>query len=152
VEAEEGKLRKGEGTMANRGLNKVLLIGNLGADPEFRTTPSGTSVTTFNVATTEQWTNKEGQQEQKTEWHRVVTWGKLAEISRDYLKKGKQVYLEGRLQTRSWEDKDGQKRYTTEVVANQMLMLGPVSGQGGTERDSEEVDPFPSDDEDDLPF
>lgn len=138
--------------MANRGLNKVLLIGNLGADPEYRTTPAGTSVATFNVATTEQWTNKEGQQEQKTEWHRVVTWGKLAEISRDYLKKGKQVYLEGRLQTRSWEDREGQKRYTTEVVANQMLMLGSVSGQGDAGRDSGEVDPFPSDNEDDLPF
>ncbi len=138
--------------MANRGLNKVLLIGNLGADPEYRTTPSGTSVATFNVATTEQWTNREGQQEQKTEWHRIVTWGKLAEISRDYLKKGKQVYLEGRLQTRSWEDRDGQKRYTTEVVANQMLMLGGAPGQGGAERGGEDTDPFPPADEDDLPF
>jgi len=138
--------------MANRGLNKVQLIGNLGADPDFRSTPSGTSVVSLRVATTESWNNKDGQQEQKTEWHKVVLWGKLAEIARDYLKKGKQVYLEGRLQTSSWEDKEGQKRYTTEVVANQMLMLG---GRGQDEPDRGDVgqpETVASRDEDDLPF
>ncbi len=141
--------------MASRGLNKVQLIGNLGADPDFRTTPSGTSVTTFSVATTEMWTNKDGQPEQKTEWHRIVTWGKLAEISRDYLKKGKQVYVEGRLQTRSWEDRDGQKRYTTEIVANQMLMLGGAPQEGAEVREAGQqtspVIPAQSE-EDELPF
>jgi len=138
--------------MASRGLNKVQLIGNLGADPDFRATASGRSVASLNVATTETWTNKDGQQEQKTEWHKVVLWGKLAEIARDYLKKGKQVYLEGRLQTRSWEDKDGLKRYTTEVVANQMLMLG--RGQDTSDMAAEEQPEaaVASRDEDDLPF
>jgi single-strand DNA-binding protein len=140
--------------MANRGLNKVLLIGNLGADPDHRATPSGTPVTTFSVATTEAWTNRDGQPEQKTEWHRVVTWGKLAEIARDYLKKGKQVYIEGRLQTRTWEDRDGQKRYTTEIVANQMLMLGQVSQEGSEVKEGAQSPQFPprESEEDDLPF
>ncbi|MFQ6102769.1 MAG: single-stranded DNA-binding protein [Candidatus Glassbacteria bacterium] len=138
--------------MANRGLNKVMLIGNLGADPDFRATPSGTSVATFNVATTEMWTNREGQQEQRTEWHRIVTWGRLAEVSRDYLKKGKQVYIEGRLQTRSWEDRDGQKRYTTEVVANQMLMLGRISPEEAEVKEVGQPEPFPLKNGDELPF
>ena len=138
--------------MANRGLNKVQLIGNLGADPDFRSTPSGTSVVSLRVATTETWNNKDGQQEQKTEWHRVVMWGKLAEIARDYLKKGKQVYLEGRLQTSSWEDRDGQKRYTTEVVANQMLMLGGRDQDAPDMGDVGQPETVASHDEDDLPF
>ena len=138
--------------MANRGLNKVLLIGNLGADPEFRSTPSGTPVATFNVATTDQWTNKEGEQEQRTEWHRVVTWGKLAEISREYLKKGKQVYIEGRLQTRSWEDKEGQKKYVTEVVANQMLMLGRAVQENAVVGETERADSLPPEADNELPF
>ena len=137
--------------MANRGLNKVQLIGNLGADPEYRATPSGTPVATFNVATTEMWTNKDGQREDSTEWHRVVTWGRLAEVVRDYLKKGKQVYIEGKLKTRSWEDRDGQKRYVTEIVASQMLMLGRTPQQSEASGETT-PEPFPSGSDDDLPF
>jgi len=106
------------------GLNKAILIGNLGKDPEVRYTPSGLGVANFNIATSEAWTNKEGVKETRTEWHRIVAFGKLAEICGEYLSKGKQVYIEGRIQTRDWEDKDGVKRYTTEIVASQMLMLG----------------------------
>ena len=109
--------------MAN-GLNKAILIGNLGRDPEVRYTPSGVAVANFTIATSENWTNKEGQKETRTEWHRIVAFGKLAEICGEYLSKGRQVYIEGRIQTRDWEDKEGIKRYTTEIVANQMLMLG----------------------------
>jgi single-strand DNA-binding protein len=105
-------------------VNKVILIGNLGKDPEVRHTPSGAAVANFSIATTEAWNNREGQREERTEWHRVVAFGKLAEICGQYLKKGKQVYIEGRLQTRSWDDRDGNKRYTTEIVANTMTMLG----------------------------
>lgn len=106
------------------GLNKAILIGNLGKDPEIRYTPSGLGVANFNIATSETWTSKEGEKETRTEWHRIVAFGKLAEICGEYLSKGKQVYIEGRIQTRDWEDKNGIKRYTTEVVASQMLMLG----------------------------
>ena len=106
------------------GLNKAILIGNLGKDPEVRYTPSGLGVANFNIATSETWTNKGGEKETRTEWHRIVAFGKLAEICGEYLSKGKQVYIEGRIQTRDWEDKDGVKRYTTEIVASQMLMLG----------------------------
>ena len=109
--------------MAN-GLNKAILIGNLGKDPEMRYTPGGLGIANFNIATSETWNNKEGAKETRTEWHRIVAFGKLAEICGEYLSKGKQVYIEGRIQTRDWEDKDGNKRYTTEIVANQMLMLG----------------------------
>ena len=105
-------------------VNKVILIGNLGADPETRTMPSGGMVANFNIATSERWTGKDGTKEGKTEWHRIVAFRKLAEICNEYLFKGKQVYIEGRLQTRKWEDRDGNMRYTTEVVAGQMLMLG----------------------------
>jgi len=106
------------------GVNKVILVGNLGADPTMRYTPNGTAVVNFSLATTEKFTNKTGERESRTEWHRVVAWSKLAEICNQYLKKGKQVYIEGRLQTRSWDDPSGNKRYTTEVVANNMVMLG----------------------------
>jgi len=109
--------------MAN-GLNKAILIGNLGKDPEIRYTPGGLGIANFNIATSETWNNKDGAKETRTEWHRIVAFGKLAEICGEYLSKGKQVYIEGRIQTRDWEDKDGNKRYTTEIVANQMLMLG----------------------------
>jgi len=109
--------------MAN-GLNKAILIGNLGRDPEVRYTPSGLAVANFSIATSETWTNKEGEKETRTEWHRIVAFGKLGEICGEYLSKGKQIYIEGRIQTRDWEDKDGIKRYTTEVVASQMIMLG----------------------------
>jgi len=104
-------------------LNKVMIIGNLGADPEQRQAQSGSSVTSFTVATSERWKGKDGQQQEQTEWHRVVTFGRLAEICGQYLFKGSKVYIEGRLQTKQWEDKDGNKRYTTEIVAREMKML-----------------------------
>ena len=111
-------------------VNKVLLIGNLGQDPEVKFLPNGNAVCNFSIATTEKWKRKDGSDNEKTEWHRIVIFGKLAEIAGQYLKKGKQVYIEGKIQTRQWEDKDGNKRYTTEIVANQMTMLG---GKGQTE-------------------
>jgi single-strand DNA-binding protein len=110
-------------------VNKAILIGRLGKDPEVRYTPDGTMVTNFNLATDEQWKDKNGEKVQKTEWHRIVTFGKLAEICGNYLTKGKMVFIEGRIQTRAWEDKDGVKRYTTEIVANDMKMLDS-RGQG----------------------
>lgn len=115
--------------MAN-GLNKVILIGNLGRDPEVRYTPGGLAVANFSMATSESWTNKEGEKETRTEWHRIVAWGKLGEICGEYLSKGKQIYIEGRIQTREWEDKEGNKRYTTEITASQMLMLGSRESAG----------------------
>lgn len=105
-------------------LNRVLLIGNLGADPELSYTPSGTAKTTMRLATHEVWTNKDGEKGERTEWHRVIAWGRLAEICGQYLAKGRQIFIEGRLQTRSWEDRDGNKRWTTEIVASTMQMLG----------------------------
>lgn len=109
------------------GVNKVIIIGRLGADPEVKTVTSGQTVARLSLATSETWNNAEGKKQERTEWHRVVVWGKLAELCGKYLSKGRQVYLEGRIQTRSWEDKDGQKRYTTEVVANQIQFLGGAS-------------------------
>ena len=106
------------------GVNKVIIVGNVGRDPEVRFTKAGTAVATFSVATSERFKDRDGQQQERTEWHRVVAWAQLADICGKYLRKGKQVYIEGRLQTRDWEDKDGHKRYTTEVIANQMQMLG----------------------------
>jgi single-strand DNA-binding protein len=114
-----------------RGINKVILIGNLGADPDVRYTASGAAVSNINMATTESWRDKEsGEQQEKTEWHRVVFFGRLAEIVAEYLRKGSQVYVEGRLQTRKWQDKEGNDRYTTEIVANEMQMLGGRPGGG----------------------
>lgn len=110
-------------------VNKVILVGRLGADPEIRYTQDGTMVTNLNVATNEQWKDKDGEKQQRTEWHRVVTFRKLAEICGNYLSKGSLVYVEGRIQTRSWDDKDGNKRYTTEVIASAMQMLDR-KGQG----------------------
>lgn len=104
-------------------INKAILVGRLGKDPEVRYTPDGTMVTNFNMATDETWKDKNGEKVQKTEWHRIVTFGKLAEICGNYLVKGKLIYIEGRIQTRAWDDKDGVKRYTTEIVANNMQML-----------------------------
>src|SRR4249920_3055318 len=112
-------------------VNKVILIGNLGRDPETRYMPDGGAITNISVATTEAWKDKNGEKQEKTEWHRVAFFGKLAEIAGEYLKKGSPVYIEGRLQTRKWQDKDGQDRYTTEIVANEMKMLG--SRGGGSE-------------------
>ena len=108
-----------------RGINKVIVLGNLGADPDARYMPNGNAVTNISVATTDSWKDKEsGERQEKTEWHRVVFFGRLAEIASEYLKKGSQVYVEGRLQTRKWEDKEGNDRWTTEIVANEMQMLG----------------------------
>jgi single-strand DNA-binding protein len=106
-----------------RGLNKVMLIGNLGKDPEMKYTPSGMPVTTFSVAVSRSWRTPEGENREETEWFRVVAWQKLAETCNEYLRKGMRVYIEGRLQTRKWTDQQGQERYTTEVVANEMVML-----------------------------
>jgi single-strand DNA-binding protein len=111
-------------------VNKVIIIGNLGRDPETRYMPDGGAITNISVATTDKWKDKNGEMQEKTEWHRVAFFGKLAEIAGEYLKKGSQVYVEGRLQTRKWQDKDGQDKYTTEIVANQMQMLGSRQGAG----------------------
>jgi single-strand DNA-binding protein len=117
--------------MAGSGVNKVILVGNLGKDPEVRYTPGGQAVANFNIATNENWTDKAGQKQERTEWHRIVVWGKQAELCAEYLSKGRQVYLEGRLQTREWNNKEGVKQYTTEVVANQVVFLsGGERGQG----------------------
>jgi len=115
-------------------VNKVIIIGNLGRDPETRYMPEGGAITNISVATTEKWKDKNGEMQEKTEWHRVAFFGKLAEIAGEYLKKGSQVYVEGRLQTRKWQDKDGADKYTTEIVANQMQMLGSRQGMGGGDR------------------
>jgi single-strand DNA-binding protein len=113
-------------------INKVILIGNLGADPELRYTQSGTPVASFNMATTRRWKGKDGQQQEETEWHRIVAWTRLAEICGEYLNKGSRVYIEGRLQTRKWQDQNGNDRYTTEIVAQEMKMLSPRGeGSGG---------------------
>jgi single-strand DNA-binding protein len=115
-----------------RGINKVILIGNLGQDPETRTTPGGTTVTNIRIATSESWTDKaSGEKKEQTEWHTVVMWNRLGEIAAEYLRKGSQVYIEGRLQTRKWQDKTGNDRYSTEVVASEMQMLGGRAGGGG---------------------
>jgi single-strand DNA-binding protein len=113
------------------GVNKVILIGNLGADPEVRFTPGGQAVANFRVATNESWTDKQGQKQERTEWHRIVVWGKLAELCGEYLKKGRQAYVEGRLQTREWTDKENKKNYTTEVVAQTVQFLGGRAEGGG---------------------
>lgn len=115
-----------------RGINKVILVGNLGQDPETRYMPSGAAVTNFTVATNESWKDKQtGEQKERTEWHRVAMFNRLAEIAAEYLRKGSQVYIEGKLRTRKWQDKDGQDRYTTEIIADEMQMLGGRGGAGG---------------------
>jgi len=114
-----------------RGINKVILVGNLGADPETRYTPSGSAVTKIRIATSESWKDRQtGERQERTEWHRVVFFGRLAEIAGEYLKKGSQVYVEGSLRTDKWQDQSGQDRYTTEIVANEMQMLGGRTGAG----------------------
>ncbi|GAB4292472.1 MAG: single-stranded DNA-binding protein [Thiohalomonadaceae bacterium] len=119
-----------------RGINKVILIGNLGRDPEVRYTPNGGAIANITIATTDQWKDKQsGQMQDRTEWHRVVMFGRLGEIAGEYLKKGSQVYIEGRLQTRKWQDQSGQDRYTTEIVANEMQMLGSAGGRGASSAD-----------------
>lgn len=115
-----------------RGLNKVILIGNLGQDPDMRYMPSGSAVANLRIATSDSFKDREtGQQQERTEWHSVAMFGRLAEVAGEYLRKGSQVYVEGRLQTRKWQDREGRDRYTTEIVANQMLMLGGRGGGGG---------------------
>jgi single-strand DNA-binding protein len=118
-------------------VNKVILVGNLGRDAELRYTPGGAAVATLNLATTEVWNDKSGQRQEKTEWHRIVLWGKQAESLQEYLTKGKQISVEGRLQTRQWDDKDGNKKYTTEIKADRITLLGGGGGGargGGMER------------------
>ncbi|MGC4029719.1 MAG: single-stranded DNA-binding protein [Steroidobacteraceae bacterium] len=120
-----------------RGINKVILIGNLGQDPETRSTPGGATVTNIRIATSESWRDKQsGEMKEQTEWHTVVLWNKLGEIAGEYLKKGSQVYIEGRLRTRKWQDKQGNDRYTTEVVASEMQMLGGRGGGAGAPMES----------------
>ena len=153
-----------------RGINKVILVGNLGADPETRNLPSGTVVTNIRLATTDSWKDRQsGEQQDRTEWHRVVFFGRLAEIAAEYLRKGRQVYVEGRLRTNKWQTQDGQDRWSTEIVASEMQMLGgrgqggysPSSGEAAPARDWEggetpkrrERAPEPAEDfDDDIPF
>ena len=142
-------------------VNKVILVGNLGRDAELRFTPGGAAVATLNMATTEVWNDKSGQRQEKTEWHRVVLWGKTAESLSEYLTKGKQIYVEGKLQTRQWDDKDGNKRYTTEIKGDSVVLLG--GGGGGSrgasaERGGDMASHAPGPDasepltDDDIPF
>ena len=119
----------------SRSLNKVMLIGNLGSDPEVRSTTGGNRVATFSLATSRTWNSANGEKQEKTEWHRVVLWGKQAESLTDYLTKGKQIYVEGRLQTRQWDDKEGIKRYTTEIRADKIVLLGGGGGARGASVD-----------------
>ena len=143
-------------------VNKVILVGNVGRDPEIRYTQGGDPIANFSIATNEAWTDKSGQKQERTEWHRIVVWGKLAELCGEYLAKGRQCFVEGRLQTREWTDKEGKKNYTTEVVAQNVVFLGGRDGAGqGRGRQGEDFGPPPPMDEgaaqgggteDDIPF
>jgi single-strand DNA-binding protein len=140
-------------------VNKVILVGNLGRDAELRYTPGGSAVATLSLATTDVFKDKEGQKQEKTEWHRVIVWGKTAETLSEYLTKGKQIYVEGRLQTRSWDDKDGNKRYTTEIRGDRLVLLSSAGGGRPAAHDRDDVastgdagrDPMEITD-DDIPF
>jgi single-strand DNA-binding protein len=137
-------------------VNKVILIGNLGKDPEIRYTPSGQAVATFSIATTDKWRDKEGQTQERTDWHNIVLWGRQAELAKEYLRKGRPVYIEGRIQTRSYEDKEGVKKWVTEIIAQRMQFLGGRPDDSGG-RDSSvppppDMSPDISSDDDDLPF
>ncbi|MDD0851450.1 single-stranded DNA-binding protein [Halobacteriovorax sp. GB3] len=121
-------------------INKVILIGRLGQDPELKYTPSGAAVCNFTLATSESWADKSGQKQERTEWHRVVVWGKLAELCNQYLAKGRQCFVEGQLQTRSWDDKDGNKRYTTEINARNIQFLGGTANAGQSQQGSYQRD------------
>ena len=140
------------------GVNKVILVGNLGANPEMRFTQGGQAVANLRLATTERWTDRNGQKQEITEWHRIVVWGKQAEICGQYLTKGRQIYVEGRIRTRQWQDQQGQKRYTTEIVAQSVQMLGPRSEGAPREDQSATVPPdeatadFGGGPDDDIPF
>ena len=137
------------------GVNKVILVGRLGKDPEVRYTPNGVAIANFSIATSEEWKDKDtGEKQERTEWHRIVAWRRLGEICGEYLHKGSQIYIEGRLQTREWEDRDGNKRYTTEIVAQNMQMLGKPSREGRAESPEES---YPTEEpisipDDDIPF
>ncbi|MBE9548853.1 MAG: single-stranded DNA-binding protein [Proteobacteria bacterium] len=147
-----------------RGINKAILVGNLGKDPETRYTPSGSAVTNITIATSESWKDKQtGEQQERTEWHRVVFFNRLAEVAGEYLRKGSQVYIEGKIQTRKWQDQNGQDRYTTEIVGNEMQMLGsrgdnagggrPAAPPAAAPQQRQAAPPPPADDfEDDIPF
>lgn len=138
------------------GVNKVIIVGRLGSDPEVKTISTGSTVARLSVATSDQWTDKEGQKQERTEWHRVVVWGKLADLCGKYLSKGRQVYLEGRLQTRSWEDQQGVKKYTTEIVAQTVQFLSGGQSQSqssGNDFPNQEFGPEPSfDSSEEIPF
>ena len=144
-----------------RGINKVIVVGNLGADPDTRYMPSGGAVTNLSVATSESWKDKQsGEQKERTEWHKVAMFGRLAEIAAEYLRKGSQVYIEGKLRTRKWQDRDGNDRYTTEIIADEMQMLGGRGGGGGSAPMRDDSGPSSSpppqsssdDFDDDIPF
>ncbi len=136
----------------SRGLNKVMIIGHLGRDPEMRYTPSGRPVTTFSVATSRSWNTVDGERHQETEWFNIVAWGNLAEICKQYLTKGQQVYIEGRLQTRKWEDKEGNKHSSVEIVANGMMMLGERRDANSHHAEEAEAPEMNGADEDEFPF
>jgi len=145
----------------SRGINKVIIVGNLGSDPETRYMPSGSAVTNLSIATSEQWKNKQtGEQKERTEWHKVAMFNRLAEIAAEYLRKGSQVYIEGKLRTRKWQDRDGNDRWTTEVIADEMQMLGGRGGGGSAPMASDSgrgpsggpPQSPPDDFEDDIPF
>lgn len=138
-------------------VNKVILLGRLGENPELKHTPSGQAVCNFSIATSESWTDKSGQKQEKTEWHRIVVWGKLAELCNQYLAKGRQAFIEGKLQTRSWDDQNGQKRYTTEILANTVQFIGGAPNANNSLHSQEgenNYSPSPSSDfaADDIPF
>ena len=148
-----------------RGINKVIIVGNLGADPETRYMPSGSAVTNLSIATSEQWKDKQtGEQKERTEWHKVAMFNRLAEIAAEYLRKGSQVYIEGKLRTRKWQDQNGNDRWTTEIIADEMQMLGGRGGGGGSfgggqqggqqggSGGSAPPQPGPDDFDDDIPF
>jgi len=137
-------------------VNKAILIGNLGKDPEIRYTPSGQAVGSFSIATSERWKDRDGQQQERTDWHNIVVWGRQAEIAKEYLSKGSPIYIEGRIQNRSYEDKDGNKKYISEIVTQRMQFLGRRDEQGGPRPKPDgpppEAPPDVSTDDDDLPF
>lgn len=143
----------------SRGINKVILVGNLGADPETRYMPSGSAVTNLSIATSEQWKDKKtGEQQDRTEWHKVAMFNRLAEVAAEYLRKGSQVYIEGKLRTRKWQDRDGNDRWTTEIIADEMQMLGGRGGGGsapmssGPGPSSPPPQSPPDEFDDDIPF
>jgi single-strand DNA-binding protein len=132
-------------------VNKAIILGNLGRDPELRHTPAGKAVCTLRVATNEVWTDQSGERQERTEWHSIVVWGRQAENFNQYLKKGRSVYVEGRLATRKWQDKDGKDRYSTEIVADRVQFIGGGGG-GGRDFEDQSLEPPPAGGEDDIPF